>query len=280
MKKELTLEEFSIKNGEEYQEFVGLLNRRKTGNAFTPSVRPTALPMGLQKFLKPPTKAEAKLEFTCKNSLIKKTKKCRDYFEQKLRKEQEAARLAAEAAAKEAQQQKALLEAATKAVATATTEAAVRMAQQNADLARQLADLRTNQANIAKQRADEISVLQSEIKQNTGGEISNNQADLVNKILSESTLDKMQQAVSESPLLQKAVVRGTESTSVQGTQEQGEVVLDEKQVEGAAPVQPTSTSGLEPKKNNMLLYGALGVGVLLLVFGKKIFGAKSGEIKQ
>jgi hypothetical protein len=290
MKKELTLEDFSIKNGEEYQEFLGI-GRRKKGGLPPSVIAPIPSPFGnILQSIKPKTQSDAKMEAMCKG-LFKKTKKCRDYFEQKLRKEQESARLVAEAAAKEAAQQTTLIKTITQAISKASTEAQAQQARQNLELARELAELRTNQASLAKERADQLGVIQQDLKQTSGtngGEISNNQADLINKILNESTLDKMKQAVTESPLLAKLPNKlQAEMTAVSEAipSESDLAELNrERQVrqEMEAKVESGSTSsstGAAPaaadKKNNMLLYGAIGVGVLLLLFGKKIFGGKA-----
>ena len=281
MKKELTLEDFSIRNGEEYQEFLGI-GRRKKGGLPPSVIAPIPSPFGnILQSIKPKTKSDAKMEAMCKG-LLKKTKKCRDYFEQKLRKEQEAARLVAEAAAKEAAQQTTLIKKMSDSIAKATTEAQAQQARQNLELARELAELRTNQASLAKERADQLGVIQQDLKQTSGtngGEISNNQADLINKILNESTLDKMKQAVRESPILAKLPEKEMAVISEGVASNESETVIEQT---AAAPtgVETTgvATTGAAPaadKKNNMLLYGAIGVGVLLLLFGKKIFGGKA-----
>ena len=167
-------------------------------------------------------------------------------------------------------------------IAKATTEAQAQQARQNLELARELADLRTNQASLAKERADQLGVIQQDLKQTSGtngGEISNNQADLINKILNESTLDKMKQAVRESPILAKLPEKEMAVISEGVASNESETVIEQT---AAAPtgVETTgvATTGAAPaadKKNNMLLYGAIGVGVLLLLFGKKIFGGKA-----
>lgn len=309
MKNELTLEDFSIKNGEEFQEyyeFLGIGRRKKMKQQVTaaavaaaaakPLPPPQAIPSVIQKILnKQPSNADQKLEAICKSPLIKRTKKCRDYYEKKLRQEQEAARLAAEAAAKEAAKQSTLVQAAVRAVQVASTQKSADLAKRNAELSQQLADLRLSQANIAKQRVEELKQAQEVLNQTPKNtEISNNQAQLIDKILSESTLDKMQQAVAESPILQKS----PEGLPVDRQVPYGDMtkrMIDEGRMpnrqttdgssiatiaegeEGGEPVKTTgvsttATTAGAPAKNNMLLYGAIGVGVLLLLFRKSIFG--------
>lgn len=269
MKRELTLADFS-KNSEEYQNFFGrkLFDRIRRKNA-------TSAPP--QMLVPPPPPLpplpKNKLDMVCKSPLMKKTKKCKEYLAEKLKQEQERARLQAEAWAKVVAEQKAKLEEAKKASQLAQTQQQKTISEQ---VAKELAEILAAQSREQKKvETLSLELLKTEEKLSSGSALNQTQQNIVDKILSESTLDAMQKSVAESPILQKTAQKLPDEIGIVAPQELTETTTEATTETTENNTTPEAKTKTEDKKNNMLLYGAIGVGVVLLLFGKKIFGGST-----